>query len=92
MFTPAHWGVLALSVGLEMQRLNDIIERAFKLARSGTCRHPTDVRLRLRMEGYSHVDLFISGESLEADLNRLCHTASDKHVEETKATQRSVAH
>ncbi|MDF2114766.1 hypothetical protein PY365_04220 [Roseiarcaceae bacterium H3SJ34-1] len=80
-----------------MQGLNDVIERAFELARSGTCRHPTDVRLRLRMEGFSHVDLFISGPSLEADLNRLCHTASDErikesHVEEVKAAGRPVAH
>jgi hypothetical protein len=75
-----------------MQGLNDIIERAFKLARSGTCRHPTDVRLRLRREGYSHVDLFISGESLEADLNRLCHTAIDQRVEEIRPAERPVAH
>jgi len=64
-----------------MQALSDIIERAFKLARSGTCRHPTDVRRHLRMEGYSHVDLFISGEGLEADLNRLCRAAYGKHTE-----------
>lgn len=65
-----------------MHELADIIERAFKLAQSGTCRHPTDVRLRLRMEGFSHVDLFISGESLEADLKRLCLRATDRQVSE----------
>lgn len=84
-------------MGVKMQGLSDIIERAFKLARSGTCRHPTDVRRRLRMEGYSHVDLFISGEGLEADLSRLCRTANGRsaeemHIETVRPAERPVTH
>ena len=49
-----------------------IIERAYQLARSGTCPTIRDLRNRLRSEGYTLVEDFIAGRSLLPELKRLC--------------------
>ena len=50
------------------------LERAFELARSGECRTVTDVRARLKREGYSpHV---LVGRTLTGQIARLCRAAT----------------
>ena len=60
-----------------------IIERAFQIARSGTCPTVRDVRAHLRMEGYTLVDDFITGRTLVATLKRLCETSFSASRAET---------
>jgi hypothetical protein len=50
-----------------MQTQN-IIVRAFELARDGTS--IDDIRKRLRREGYSNVDAHLAGASIKADLKK----------------------
>ena len=45
------------------------LERAFELARSGGCRSVTEIRSRLKSEGYSESD--ISGGALTKQLREL---------------------
>jgi hypothetical protein len=53
------------------------VERAFELAKSGTCANVNDVRARLSQEGHEAVQQHLSGPSLRRDLARLCKAASD---------------
>ena len=53
-----------------------IIERAYAIARSGTCPTIRDLRARLRQEGYTLVDDFIAGRSLLSELKLLCERTS----------------
>jgi tRNA G26 N,N-dimethylase Trm1 len=46
----------------------NIIERAFQLARSSTS--IDEIRKTLRQEGYSNVDAHLGGASIKADLKR----------------------
>ena len=50
-----------------MQTQN-IIERAFQLARNGSS--IDDIRKALRQEGYSNVDAHLAGASIKADLKK----------------------
>jgi hypothetical protein len=50
-----------------MQTQN-IIERAFQLARASTS--IDDIRRTLRQEGYSNVDAHLSGASIKAELKK----------------------
>ena len=50
------------------------LERAFALARSGTCSGMDDIRRRLQAEGYSLLPL--EGRSLIRQLRDLCDAAS----------------
>lgn len=47
---------------------DNIIERAFQLARSSTTIE--EIRRILRQEGYSNVDAHLAGASIKADLKR----------------------
>jgi hypothetical protein len=53
--------------GTFMQTQN-IIERAFELARSSTS--IDEIRKALRQEGYSNVDAHLGGASIKADLKK----------------------
>lgn len=46
----------------------NIIERAFQLARESTSIE--DIRKALRQEGYSNVDAHLGGASIKADLKK----------------------
>lgn len=46
----------------------NLIERAFQLARSSTSFE--EIRRMLRQEGYSNVDAHLAGGSIKADLER----------------------
>lgn len=47
------------------------VERAFELARDGTCRVLTDLRRRLVHEGYANVENHLSGGSIKKQLTAL---------------------
>ena len=51
------------------------LERAFALARSGTCASVADIRQRLRAERFDQVDAHLAGPSLARQLRDLCQEA-----------------
>ena len=55
-----------------MQLKTPIIERAYALARSGSCQNVNEVRRRLRSEGYLQVSDHLEAKTLISDLKRLC--------------------
>jgi len=52
------------------------IERAYQLARSGTCRSMDDIRRRLTAERYESVQAHLAGSSIKRDLIALCKVAA----------------
>ncbi len=48
------------------------LERAFVLARSGSCASVNDIRQRLRAERFDQVDAHLAGPSLGRQLRELC--------------------
>ena len=58
-----------------MTRRASIVERAFELARSGTCRSVTDVRMKLKAERYDFVDNHLAGKSIVRQLQSAMKTA-----------------
>ena len=51
------------------------VERAYQLARSGTCRSVEDIRRQLTIERYESVQAHLSGASIKRDLIALCKAA-----------------
>jgi hypothetical protein len=58
------------------------IERAYELARAGDCAHLSDIRARLKREGFADVPGQISGPTLLSALRRLCVAARTSPVAE----------
>jgi hypothetical protein len=58
-----------------------IFERAFELARSGSCRSVEDVRKRLVAEKYELVDAHLSGPLIRRQLRKACRAARAQAVE-----------
>jgi hypothetical protein len=52
-----------------------IMERAFELARSGSCRTLSDIRQRLAAEKYEGVDANLAGPSIRRQLYALMKAA-----------------
>jgi hypothetical protein len=52
------------------------LERAFALARSGTCASVNDIRIRLKAERYDNVDAHLAGHSIARQLRMLCAEAA----------------
>ena len=48
------------------------LERAFALARSGSCASVNDIRQRLRAERFDQVDAHLAGPSVSRQLRALC--------------------
>ena len=48
------------------------LERAFALARSGTCATVNEIRQQLRAERFDQVDAHLSGSSIARQLRELC--------------------
>jgi hypothetical protein len=57
-------------------RQKSVIERAYELARSGTCRTVEDIRRTLTQERYDSVQAHLSGMSIKRDLVALCKKAA----------------
>jgi hypothetical protein len=51
------------------------LERAFDLARSGTCASVADIRLALKRERFDQVEAHLSGHSINRQLRSLCEEA-----------------
>jgi hypothetical protein len=51
------------------------LERAFELARSGTCSSLQDIRRRLKGEGFDQVEAHLAGPAIGKQLRRLCEEA-----------------
>jgi hypothetical protein len=51
------------------------LERAFALARSGTCANVGEVRLALKRERFDQVEAHLSGASISRQLRALCEEA-----------------
>jgi hypothetical protein len=52
------------------------IERAFELARSGSCRSVAEIVMRLKQERHDSVEAHLAGQSIRRDLRRLCAEAA----------------
>ena len=53
------------------------IERAFALARSGSCANVNEIRARLRAERYDQVDAHLAGPAIARQLRELCVEARE---------------
>jgi hypothetical protein len=51
------------------------LERAFVLARSGTCASVGDIRLTLKRERFDQVEAHLAGHSINRQLRALCTEA-----------------
>ncbi len=51
------------------------LERAYQLAKSGLFTGATEIKAKLRAEGYGDAEAQIYGPTLRADLRRLCLAA-----------------
>ncbi len=51
------------------------LERAFVLARSGTCAGVSDIRLTLKRERFDQVEAHLAGHSISRQLRGLCEEA-----------------
>ena len=71
---------------MEAMTTSTTLERAFELARSGSCASVQDIRRRLKSEGYDQVEAHLSGPSLGKQLRRHCEEARrTATAEETEA-------
>jgi hypothetical protein len=57
-------------------RTPSTIERAFQLARAGSCRSVAEIVLRLKQERHDSVEAHLAGQSIRRDLRRLCAEAA----------------
>jgi hypothetical protein len=48
------------------------LERAYELARGGTCRNVSDIKTALSTEGYDRINDSLYGPTLTAALRKLC--------------------
>lgn len=53
-----------------------VIERAYELARSSECRALSDVKTRLKSEGYIGVDHHLEGHAIRRSLRAQFHASS----------------
>jgi len=51
------------------------LERAFALARSGTCLSVQDIRLKLKQERFDNIEAHLAGHSIGRQLRALCEEA-----------------
>lgn len=51
------------------------LERAFALARSGSCANVHEIRTRLRAERFDQVDAHLAGPAIARQLRALCEDA-----------------
>ena len=58
-----------------MEPTKPIIERAFELARAGSCRSVNDIRQTLRREGYEGVHAHLHGTTINRQITALIKAA-----------------
>lgn len=52
-----------------------LLERAYELARSGSCAGLSDIRQKLKAEGYTAMESSMIGLGLRRELKKLCDQA-----------------
>lgn len=57
------------------------LERAFELARSGTCANTAEIRVRLKQERHDNVEAHLQGPSINRQLRALCEAARAQNAE-----------
>ena len=62
-------------VHMEDMHQPSTLERAFALARSGTCATIDDIRLALKRERFDQIDAHLAGHSIKKQLRALCDAA-----------------
>ena len=60
---------------MNMTRRPTAVERAYDLARSGECGGVTEIRVKLKSEGYDDAIGWVSGRTMINALRRLCKAA-----------------
>ncbi len=67
-----------------MGALMNLVERAYAIARSGSCSGLVELRKELKSEGYSwlELDLMLNGASIRKDLRELCARATQRNGSE----------
>ncbi len=61
------------------------IERAFELARSGSCRSVDEIRMRLKRDRFDSVDAHLHGQTTVGQLRALCRAARQPAASEDVA-------
>jgi hypothetical protein len=56
------------------------LERAFALARSGSCATVNDIRLQLRAERFDQVDAHLAGPTIRRQLGLLCLESASREA------------
>lgn len=62
---------------MQVMQSQTTLERAFALARSGSCASVSDIRLMLKKERFDQVEAHLAGPSLTRQLRALCVEARD---------------
>ena len=61
-----------------------VLERAFALAQSGSCRTVAEIIKRMKAEGYVRIEYVMEGRALSKQLRALCDQACGSSVEGPK--------
>ncbi|HEY0027000.1 MAG TPA: hypothetical protein VGC35_03950 [Allosphingosinicella sp.] len=61
------------------------IERAFEIARSGSCTSVQEIRMALKKERFDNVEAHLAGPSLARQLRTLCEAAKVSDRAEAEA-------
>lgn len=72
MPAPFRLGIRAFAPYMGSMTGPTTLERAFALARSGTCASVNDIRVKLRAERFDQVDAHLAGPSIARQLRELC--------------------
>lgn len=70
---------------LDLKRLTTL-ERAFALARTGSCHTVTDIRAQLKKEQFDLVDAHLGGMSIQRQLNKLMKTGALQQTQAASST------
>ena len=57
-----------------------ILERAFELARSGQCRHLSEIHHQLKLEGFTQIQAHLDGPTIKIQLKKLMDAAADRRL------------
>jgi len=72
-----------------MQPQIPIIERAYQLARSGTCATVSEIKAMLKAEGYAYIEHELAGPALHASLRAACVASRAGDAAERRAQRAS---
>ena len=62
------------------ERRRSTVERAYELAREGSCRSIEDIARQLKQERLDNVDAHLGGNTIRRDLRQLCAQARSQRL------------